>query len=236
MDESMLSLNESEKNKKRKPLIGYYKQWVVLTYLSAVSAITGMFIALSGNIVLAMFCLMVCGFCDMLDGPVARRKKRNDREKNYGIQIDALADLICFGIFPVVIGYAVVADSINHEQLTVRLVICIAIAAFYALAALIRLAYFNVIEAEMQSKREKRKYYEGMPVTMAAVLIPLVYSVCFITNVSLAAVYPVMLLIIAVLFLLKIRVPKIKGKYLLIFILIGLPIAIFLFWSIGAVI
>ena len=234
MDESMLSINESEKRKKRKPIIGYYKYWVLLTYFGVVSAIIGMFFALNGNIVLAMICLMVCGLCDMLDGPVARRKKRNEREKSYGIQIDSLADLLCFGVFPVVIGYAVVADSINREHITARLIICIAIAAFFTLAALIRLAYFNVIEAEMQSKREKRKHYEGMPVTMVAMLIPLVYSLCLAAQASLATVYPVMLLIIAVLFLLKIRVPKVKGKYLFLFMLIGLPIAIFLIWSIGA--
>jgi len=233
MKESILSLINSEKIKKRKPFIGYYKYWVLLTYFGVVSAITGMYFALSGNIVLAMFNLMICGLCDMLDGPVARRRKRNEREKNYGIQIDALADLVCFGVFPVVIGFAVGAIDITQEGVTLRLIICIAIAVFFVLAALIRLAYFNVIEVEMQSKREKRKYYEGMPVTMVAVLIPLVYSICLVIDASLASVYPVMLLIIAVLFLLKIRVPKIKGRYLLIFLLIGLPIAVFLIWSIG---
>ena len=87
------SPSSGKKKEKRRPIIGYYRFWVILTYLSAVSAVVGMYFALSGNIGLAVICLMFCGFCDMLDGPAARRKKRNEREKSYGIQIDALADL-----------------------------------------------------------------------------------------------------------------------------------------------
>ena len=234
MEESTLPLENEGKIKRRKLIIGYYKYWVLLTYSSAISAIIGMYFALSGNIVLAMICLMVCGLCDMLDGPVARRKKRSEREKSYGIQIDALADLISFGVFPAVIGFAAGAGDLTQENVSLRLIICIAVAVFYVLAALIRLAYFNVIEAELQNRREKRKYYEGMPVTMASMLIPFVYSICLILDTALASVYPVMLLIIAVLFLSKVKVPKLKLRYLIIFIPVGLAMLVFLVWSIGA--
>jgi len=223
-----------KKSEKRKPFIGYYRSWVVLTYLSAVSAIVGMYFALSGNIVLAMICLMISGLCDMLDGPAARRKKRNEREKGYGIQIDALADLVSFGVFPAVIGFALNVIDTIHGGTSLGHVIYITIASLYILAALIRLAYFNVIEIEIQSKKEKRKYYEGMPVTFVSLLIPLAYSICLIINVSLASIYPAMLLIIAVLFITKVKVPKIRGRYLWVFLLAGLPIAVFLIWSIGA--
>jgi CDP-diacylglycerol--serine O-phosphatidyltransferase len=234
MKETLLSLSAEENGKKRKALIGYYKFWVVLTYFSVVSAIIGMYFALSGSLILSLICLMICGLCDMLDGPVAQRKKRSEREKSFGIQIDSLADLISFGVFPVVIGFAVCFGDFSQELVSFRVVMYIAVFTAYVLAALIRLAYFNVIEAEIQSKREKRKYYEGMPVTMVSMLIPLVYTICLITGASLAAVYPVMLLLITVAFITKIKVPKIKGRYLVIFLLIGLPIAVFLVWSIGA--
>ena len=234
MDGLELSLEDAEKRKKRKPFIGYYKFWVMLTYLSAVSAIVGMSFALGGNVVLAMICLMMCGLCDMLDGPVARRKKRNDREKNFGIQIDALADLVSFGVFPVVIGFATGFGDVFSDNGTSRLVICITIAAIYVLAALIRLAYFNAVEIELQQKKEKRKYYVGMPVTFVSILIPLIYSICIALNVSFSSVYPVTLFIIAAAFLSRIKFPKIRGRYLVGFLLIGLPIAVFLIWSIGA--
>jgi len=234
MKEIDISLEDEKKEQKRNPFLGYYGYWVMLTYLSAVSAIVGMSFALGGNIVLAIICLMVCGFCDMLDGPVANRKKRNDREKNYGIQIDALADLVSFGVFPVVIGYAVGYGNYYSAGDSNRLIIFIMIAAVYVLAALIRLAYFNAVEIELQQKKEKRKYYVGMPVTFVSILIPLVYSICFILNVSFASVYPVMLFVISVAFLSRIKFPKIRGRYLVIFLLIGLPLVIFMVWSIGA--
>jgi len=222
-----------EKSEKRRPLIGYYKFWVVLTYLSAISAVVGMVFALNSYIGLAMICLMICGLCDVLDGPAARRKKRNEREKSYGIQIDSLADLVSFGVFPVVIGFATGAGIIYQDQISFGLIMTIAVAAIYVLAALIRLAYYNVVEIELQSKKKKRKYYEGMPVTFVSILIPLVYSICLIVDVSLASVYPAMLFIIAVAFLTRVKIPKVRGKYLLVFLFIGLPIAIFLILSIG---
>jgi len=234
MNELELSLDETKKSGKKKPFVGYYKIWVMLTYLSVVSAIVGMSFAVSGNIVLSLICLMTCGLCDMLDGPVARRKNRNEREKNYGIQIDALADLVSFGVFPVVIGYAVGFGSMFQANDTLRLILGIAIAAFFILAALIRLAYFNAVEIELQQRKEKRKFYVGMPVTFVSMLIPLVYSVCFIINASFSSVYPAMLFIIALAFLSRIKFPKIRGRYLVIFLLVGLPLAVFLVWSIGA--
>jgi len=229
-----VSLEDAEKPVKKKPFIGYYKFWVMLTYLSAVSAIVGMSFALGGNIVLAMICLMTCGLCDMLDGPVSRRKKRTEREKNYGIQIDALADLVSFGVFPVVIGYATGFGYISQGNYTLRPILFIVVAAIYVLAALIRLAYFNAVEIELQQKKEKRKYYVGMPVTFVSIIIPLVYSICFILDASFASAYPVMLFIISVAFLSRIRFPKLKGRYLVLFLLVGIPLAVFIVWSIGA--
>ena len=54
MKDIELSPEDVEKNKKAKPLIGYYKFWVMLTYLSVVSAIVGMSFASGGDLVLAM--------------------------------------------------------------------------------------------------------------------------------------------------------------------------------------
>ena len=234
MNDIEISLEEPEVKIKKKPFLGYYKTWVMLTYLGAVSAIVGMSFALSGNIVLALICLMVCGLCDMLDGPVARRKKRTEREKNYGIQIDALTDLVSFGAFPVVIGYALGFVTVRYIPDTFSLIAFISVTAFYILAAIIRLAYFNAVEIELQQKKEKRKYYVGMPTTFVSILIPLVYTVCYILNVSFAFVYPLMLLVIALAFLSRIKFPKIRGRYLVIFLMVGLPLVIFLVWSIGA--
>ena len=79
-------------------MIGFYDYTVVVTYISLVSSILGMFCAIDGKLPLAVFCLAFSGLCDMFDGKIARTKKnRTDDEKSFGIQIDSLCDIVCFG-------------------------------------------------------------------------------------------------------------------------------------------
>ena len=56
-------------------MIGFYNYTVILTYCSLISAIVGTHFAFEHNYVLALFCLMLCGFFDSFDGIVARSKK-----------------------------------------------------------------------------------------------------------------------------------------------------------------
>ena len=90
-------------------MIGFFDYTTILTYLSLVSAVLGNAMALSGagHPFIGSFFLLFCGLCDAFDGKVARTKSnRTEREKNYGIQIDSLTDLIAFGVLPGSIGAA----------------------------------------------------------------------------------------------------------------------------------
>ena len=70
-------------------MIGFYDYTVVVTYISLVSSIVGMFCAIDGKLTVAVFCLAFSGLCDMFDGKIARTKKdRTDDEKSFGIQIE----------------------------------------------------------------------------------------------------------------------------------------------------
>lgn len=129
-------------------MLGYYNYTVILTYIGLLSAVFGMMQALQQNPRVAVLCLMLCGLCDMFDGTIARTKKnRTEDEKSFGIQIDSLCDLVCFGIFPVVIGF-----SIGIKSLQGTLVM-----GFYALAAVIRLGYFNVQEINRTKGTDEKK-------------------------------------------------------------------------------
>ena len=76
-------------------LIGFYDYTVILTYLSLISAVGGIALVTSGHPILATFCLLFSGLCDMFDGKVARSKKnRTAEEKSFGIQIDSLTDVV----------------------------------------------------------------------------------------------------------------------------------------------
>ncbi|MCL2690160.1 MAG: CDP-alcohol phosphatidyltransferase family protein [Chitinispirillia bacterium] len=211
-------------NNQYESIIGYYGWGVKLTCISTASALLGIYFAANGSLRYALICLMVSGLCDGFDGKVANLKERNDRERNFGIQIDALADIVNFGALPAVIGYMLISDY--QSQLFTTLSISVFI--MYVLAALIRLAYFNVTEAELVSKNKKRKYYEGLPVTSAALIIPFVYSVCCFFRLPLPAIYTVVLALLSAAFVLKIKIPKPRGRALIVISLLGLPAIIYI--------
>ena len=117
-------------------MLGVYDYTVVLTYVSVLISMGGMLFSLNGCPKMAVVCLAVSGFCEMFDGKIARTKKnRTEVEKRFGIQIDSLADIICFGVAPSLIAYRM---GMNH-------IVGIAILMFYVLAGLIRLAWFNAV-------------------------------------------------------------------------------------------
>ena len=147
-------------------IIGYYNYTVVLTYLGMIAAFIGIFMAIDGKFSLSVWCLMIAGLCDMFDGTVASTKPRDENQKRFGIQIDSLCDLIGFGVLPGVFTY-----TISDNKTTSAIA-----AVFITLAAVIRLAYFNVLEENRQKEETgHRKSYLGVPVTTIALVLPIVY-------------------------------------------------------------
>ena len=146
-------------------MIGFYSYTVVLTYLGLASAAMGMILTFQGFAKYALFCLAFSGLCDMFDGKVARLKKdRTEDEKRFGIQIDSLCDVVCFGAFPMILCYSI----------GMRGPAGISILVFYLIAGVIRLAFFNVMEEKRQDETdEARKYYQGLPITSLAIILPL---------------------------------------------------------------
>ena len=224
-------------------MIGFYDYTVILTYLSLLSAGTGIFVSLSGSghPYWGTFFLLFCGLCDAFDGQVARTKKnRTAMEKNYGIQIDSLSDLIAFGVLPACIGMALVRRSPvlqdifgsdpDNVPLRVASALLFAVMVLYILAALIRLAYFNVTEEERQrTEGGVRRTYTGLPVTSAALIFPSVMLFHYILPMDISIVYFPVTLITGFLFLSKLQIPKPHLRGILIMIGVGVLECILLF-------
>ena len=217
-------------------MIGVYDYTVILTYLSLISGVLGIIIAVTGvgHPEIGIFFLMLSGILDAFDGRVARTKKnRTETEKNFGVQIDSLADLICFGVLPVSIGLAQLRISGIFTEIVRRreyegsfamLIILLVIALFYVLAALIRLAYFNAT-SEIRSEEASKTgitYYIGVPVTASALVFPLVMIIHFFSDWDLTIFYFMMMLIMAMAFVINIKVRKPGNLGLAIIILLGL--------------
>ena len=182
-------------------LIGFYNYTVILTYLSLISGFMGILFSIQGKPGLAMICLAFSGFCDMFDGMVARTKKnRTADEKNFGIQLDSLCDVICFGVFPAIYLYCC---GLNTPW-------GITIAVFYALCALIRLAFFNVIETKRQETENGcAKYYRGLPVTTSAIIYPIIFLIGLaLPENAMLITYYVIPVLMGFLFIGDFRVPK----------------------------
>lgn len=216
-------------------MIGVYDYTVILTYLSCTSGLLGIIVATTGagHPEMGIFFLMISGLLDAFDGKVARTKKdRTEIAKSFGIQIDSLADLICFGVLPVSIGLAQlrirgvfteIVRKRDYEGSFTLLIILLVIAIFYVLAALIRLAYFNST-VEMRSEEAKKTgvtYYLGLPVTSSALVFPLVMTIHFFGKWDLTYIYFLVMLIMAMAFVMNIKIRK-PGKIgLAIIIAIG---------------
>ena len=156
--------------------------------------------ALAGNFKVAILCLALSGLCDMFDGKIARTKKnRTEEEKKFGIQIDSLCDVVCFGVFPAMICYCLGMDRIPG----------IIILCLYCVASVIRLAYFNVMEEKRQNETsELRQYYQGLPITSMAIILPFLYLLRRGCGNNFLLVIHVAVVVVGVLFVTDFKVKK----------------------------
>lgn len=191
-------------------MIGFYNYTVILTYIGLLSSVFGITQVMEGKYSIAFLCLLLSGVCDLFDGKIARMcKTRSDREKIFGIQIDSLCDLVCFAVFPAVIGYSM---GFNYGLGVVS-------AMMIVLGGVIRLGFFNVMEEERQrTTDENRKEYQGLPVTSVAIILPLIYiGKGYIGEELFPYVFQGFMVIISLLFVLniKVRKPNLRGLLIL---------------------
>ena len=189
-------------------MIGYYNYTVILTYIGTLFGFIGITCIWNGNVKAALICLMLAGFCDMFDGRIASTMERTKQEKRFGVQIDSLSDLVCFGVLPALIVYQCSDGNLLHTL----------ISASYVLCALIRLAWFNVDEEQRQDFEEKsRETYLGLPVTAAALLIPFFMGGAQLLKLPLNNFCSLLLMFIALAFIspFSLKKPDTAGKIII---------------------
>lgn len=181
-------------------MLGVYDYTVILTYISLWISIGGMMLSLNGHLDLAVLCLALSGLCDMFDGKIARTKKdRTEIEKRFGIQIDSLCDIVCFGVGPAIICYCMGMNGI----------VGVLILMFYVLAGLIRLAWFNVTEESRQDETtENRKCYQGLPITSMSIALPILVVLRPFLHFDFRIVLHAMVLLVGLLFVMDFKLKK----------------------------
>ena len=203
-------------------IVGKWNKSVILTYAGMLFAVLGMVLAFTcGKINYAMCCLMVAGVCDLFDGMVARRCKRTEEEKKFGIELDSIVDTLSFVALPVCIFISMGLTKVWD----------IVIFMFFALAGVARLAYFNVCQEENDDKDSPIKYYTGMPVTYAALIFPVIYLLHVWLGIDVASyLLCACMAVMAVFYILRIKFIK-PGKKGYIFLML-LAIAMFVLYII----
>ena len=201
-----------EIKKHKSPFLGFYHYGVILTYLSVISAVIGIYFSVGGNKEaipeIGVICLLISGLCDSFDGAVARtRKNRTKEDKMFGERIDSLSDLIAFGVAPTAIGFGM---KINRWFFLPTFFL-------YILCALIRLAYFDVTEEiRMQDPNcGKRKFYQGLPVTSSAFIMPIVFLIATMfpaQSIGMTATMITGYITVAIAFVLNFKLPKLSVK------------------------
>jgi CDP-diacylglycerol--serine O-phosphatidyltransferase len=195
-------------------MIGYYNIANLITFISVAFAVATMHFAIEGDFVLATVCLIAAGIADMFDGLVARKLKLSEAQKDFGKNLDALADVVAFAVAPAIYWYALFGNGIVE----------LSILTIYVIAAVVRLAWFNVHGLD---EVDKKSYYKGLPVTFAAFIFPLVFTaVKYFAAADLSDVLIYVPLLVAVLFIAPVPVPKPKGISYLIFPLLAIAVIV----------
>ena len=181
-------------------IIGKWNRSVIITYFGMISAIAGIVFAITlKNVNYAYACLMVAGVCDLFDGAVARRVKRNEEEKAFGVQLDSLVDVISFIALPIAVFVASGLNSLWFMPLF----------AVFAVSGIARLAYFNILTADSEAPI---KYYTGLPVTYSALIFPLINLLRYVIDgIWFIVIYAAAIFVVSLLGVLRISVIKPKG-------------------------
>ena len=132
----------------------------IITLLGVLCAISGMLLCFTGKPGFAVVLLAISGICDGFDGYFAKKVRKPHQSSEYGVELDSLADIVCAGVFPVVISMSL---GFTHWY---NLIIYI----LFIMCGITRLTYYNV-------NSSSKNYFNGVPITVSAFLVPSIYLI-----------------------------------------------------------
>lgn len=190
----------------------------VLTLIGLTAAFLAALLAVRGQPAFALVALIVSGLCDLFDGAVARRLSRTPEEARFGGRLDSVVDACSFGLAP-----AIVLSTLGAQG-----PLEVAALTLYCAAAVWRLAYFDTVGLE--GEEGAARYYIGLPVTYAALVIPLAALLGFVGPGPLCVAATVSALGLALLFVSPVRVRKPFGPWYGVLLLVAIAL-IATYWA-----
>ena len=193
-------------------MIGFWRKSVFITYLGALLAVGGYLLTLHYKMpVYAFVGMILAAICDMFDGKVARHEKnRTEQQKDFGVEIDSLADIICFIVIPALTIHQMMSGHLLIDGTDA--LVCkwyqVVILALYVVCGIVRLAYFNVA---MSDKNKAIEYYTGLPVPVSVPIFALVWLIAKLFKLDIdtrALIYTFVVPVVGYLHISKIRIKK----------------------------
>lgn len=147
----------------------------------------------------SIICMICAGISDVFDGFVAKRVQRTELQSSVGKQLDSLVDICSFGFSPAIFGYLFgLQDSLS-----------IFILILYISACGLRLAFFNSVGLLQEGEK---KYFVGLPVTYAALFIPITLLAYFFVSKSIMmGLLTLVYLCLTFLMLSNLKIVKLQG-------------------------
>ncbi len=183
---------------------------LLCTVIAIYYAILGLFPA-------AMIGLIWAVFFDWSDGIIARRLKgRNDKQREFGGQLDSLIDIVSFSVCPAII-------LLSYGQFSLWFLP----GAFVVVATgVLRLSYFNVFGLVEEST------YMGLALDNNAIILVLVFLLNgVISQTAFSVLLYILLMILATFNVASIKTPKLAGRWYYALMLYTFVITVIYGWQ-----
>jgi CDP-diacylglycerol--serine O-phosphatidyltransferase len=162
--------------------------------------------------------LILAGLADLFDGVIARKLALNSFEKEYGVQLDTVVDVVAFVVTPFIIAF--------HAGMGSAWILCGL--AVFVLAGIIRLAHFNTLSVRSANSST---HHHGLPVTYTALFLPLLFIARdFLTPVLFSALLAVSFPLVGLLFVIDIPIRKPYGIFYVLLPLVAVVLIAYWLW------
>lgn len=171
----------------------------ICSLLGLLSALLGIYFAITGNFPAAIIGVLWAVVFDWYDGIIARKLKgRTKKQGEFGGQLDSLIDIVSFGILP-----AILLLSYGNYSLWFMPGAFIIVAT-----AAIRLSYFNIYGLV------DSKTYKGFPLDNNVLILAFVFLFeSFFSHSAFSILIYILLMVLSAFNLSSIPIPKFGGKW-----------------------
>jgi CDP-diacylglycerol--serine O-phosphatidyltransferase len=201
----------------------------LITCLSLGAACYAIFLIMYGELILGGTLVLITALMDGIDGELARRLKASSE---MGLQLDSLADVVCFGVAPAVL----MSEYLSNSNLPLPLVW--GSASIFVLCSALRLARYNTTIAD-----DVMKDSMGLPTTIAGSYLALLVYLDYENSMDFPATWfiPVAAILLSAMMVSRIRFMSKTGNQMLMVvsliatvilgIFVSLPLAGLIFLS-----